>query len=78
MTNSFKHNTYSTVSETVNGQNNCAHNLYVDTSNEIHVKSGFSPLLLQSGVPGQSGRLQSLPFQSESHVQSWSKSEQLP
>ena len=40
--------------------------------------SEFSPLLLQSGVPGQSGSLQSIPFHSRTHVQSWSKREQLP
>jgi len=79
MTNEFKHNKYSTFSETLNEQNNCANNLYVDKSKKyIHVKSGFAPLLLQSGVPGQSGWLQSFPFQSESHVQCWSKREQLP
>ena len=40
--------------------------------------STFSPLLLQSGVPGQSGSLQSIPFHSRTQVQSWSKREQLP
>jgi len=36
MTNEFKHNKYSTFSETLNEQNNCANKLYVDKSNDIN------------------------------------------